>query len=93
MKMEQLPGRGPTSFSVPASMRVRLPILTAGCGSIDLCTPCICERSNTPTEEGYARIMLRGSTALKNAVRDLAFSEVHPLFTQVRGIGILRSTR
>ena len=28
----------------------------------------MCERLNTPTDEGYARIILRGSTTLKNAV-------------------------
>src|SRR5215210_5284361 len=43
---------------------------TAGCADIDPCrTPCICERLSTPSEEGYARIMLRGSTTLKTAVR------------------------
>ena len=41
---------------------------TAGCGDIDLCTPCICERLSTPSAEGYARIMLRGSITLKTAV-------------------------
>src|SRR5215210_6676817 len=42
---------------------------TAGCADIDPCrTPCICERLSTPSEEGYARIMLRGSTTLKTAV-------------------------
>src|SRR5215204_3104696 len=43
--------------------------LTAGCGDIDPCrTPCICERLSTPSDEGYARIMLHGSTTLKTAV-------------------------
>jgi hypothetical protein len=43
---------------------------TAGCGDIDPCrTPCICERLSTPSDEGYARIMLRGSTTLKTAER------------------------
>jgi hypothetical protein len=42
--------------------------LTAGCGDIDPYTPCICERLSTPTDEGYARIMLRGSTTLETAV-------------------------
>src|SRR5215211_517964 len=42
---------------------------TAGCGDIDPCrTPCTCERLSTPSDEGYARIMLRGSTTLKTAV-------------------------
>ena len=36
--------------------------LTAGCGNIDPCTPCVCERLSTPSDEGYARSMLRGST-------------------------------
>jgi hypothetical protein len=40
---------------------------TAGCGDIDPCTPCICERLSTPSEEAYARIMLRGSTTLNTA--------------------------
>src|SRR5215208_100126 len=43
--------------------------LTAGCGDIDPCrSPCTCERLSTPSTEGYARIMLRGSTTLKTAV-------------------------
>ena len=42
---------------------------TAGCGDIDPCTPCICERLSTPSDEGYARIVLRGSITLKTAVR------------------------
>src|SRR5215208_7876165 len=42
---------------------------TAGCGDIDPCrSPCTCERLSTPSTEGYARIMLRGSTTLKTAV-------------------------
>jgi hypothetical protein len=41
---------------------------TAGCGDIDPCAPCMCERVSTPSNEGYARIMLRGSTTLKTAV-------------------------
>src|SRR5215208_6193648 len=42
--------------------------LTAGCGDIDPCrSPCTCERLSTPSTEGYARIMLRGSTTLKTA--------------------------
>ena len=42
---------------------------TAGCGDIDTCrTPCICERLSTPSTEGHAPIMLRGSTTLKTAV-------------------------
>src|SRR5215212_7842185 len=41
---------------------------TAGCGDIDPCrSPCTCERLSTPSTEGYARIMLRGSTTLKTA--------------------------
>src|SRR5215216_5262897 len=43
-------------------------LITAGCGDIDPCTPCIGERLSTPSDEGYARIMLRGSTTLKTAV-------------------------
>ena len=45
-----------------------LDLMTAGCGDIDPCTPCICERLSTPSDEGYAPIMLRGSTTLKTAV-------------------------
>jgi hypothetical protein len=40
---------------------------TAGCADIDPCSPCTCERLSAPSDEGYARIMLRGSTALKTA--------------------------
>jgi hypothetical protein len=40
---------------------------TAGCGDVDPCRmPCICERLSTPSSEGYARIMLRGSTTPNN---------------------------
>src|SRR5215213_1020857 len=41
---------------------------TAGCGGIDPCTPGICERLSTPSDESYARIMLRRSITLKTAV-------------------------
>src|SRR5215210_4568610 len=51
---------------------------TAGCADIDPCrTPCICERLSTPSEEGYARIMLRGSTTLKTA-EDFALALLNP---------------
>jgi hypothetical protein len=43
-------------------------VSTAGCGDIDPCTPCMCERVSTPSDEGYARIILRGSTTLKTAL-------------------------
>jgi hypothetical protein len=52
-------------------MRVYLLALhlsAAGCGDIDPYAPCMCERVSTPSNEGYARIMLRGSTTLKTAV-------------------------
>jgi hypothetical protein len=48
---------------------------TAGCSDIDPSTPCIYARLSTPTEEGYARIMLRGSTTLATAV-ELRTAEV-----------------
>ena len=35
---------------------------------VDPCTPCVCERLSTPSEEGYARIVLCGSTILKTAL-------------------------
>jgi hypothetical protein len=55
---------GPAAFiEVPTSCQP-----SAGCGDIDLCKPCICERLSTPSAEGYARIMLRGSITLKTAV-------------------------
>ncbi len=41
--------------------------LTAGCGDIDPCTPYICQRPGTPSDEGYARIMLCVSITLKTA--------------------------
>src|SRR5215212_1339436 len=41
---------------------------TAGCGGIDPCTPGICERLSTPSDESYACIMLRRSITLKTAV-------------------------
>src|SRR5215217_3492644 len=37
---------------------------TAGCADIDLCRPCTCERLSALSDDGYARIMLRGSTTL-----------------------------
>jgi hypothetical protein len=52
------------------ALSLSCPPYTAGCGDIDPCrTPCICERLSTPSDEGYARIMLRGSTTLKTAER------------------------
>src|SRR5215211_6883175 len=49
---------------------------TASCADIDPCTPCTCERLSAPTDEGYARIMLRGSTTLKTAVgEEIGLSE------------------
>jgi hypothetical protein len=51
--------------------RARRTSLTAGCGDIDPCTPCICERLSTLCDEGYARSMMRGSTTLKNAVEEV----------------------
>ena len=39
-----------------------------GCGGIDPCTPGICERLSTPSDESYACIMLRRSITLKTAV-------------------------
>jgi hypothetical protein len=41
---------------------------TAGCGGIDPCTPGICERLSTPSDESYACIMLRRSITLKTVV-------------------------
>ena len=41
-----------------------------GCGDIDPCTPYICQRPGTPSDEGYARIMLRGATTPETAVDD-----------------------
>src|SRR5215213_5307292 len=41
---------------------------TAGCGGIDPCTPGICERLSTPSDESYSCIMLRRSITLKTAV-------------------------
>jgi hypothetical protein len=58
------------SISIDPSPHIPLQqtTVTAGCGDIDPCTPCICERLSTPSDEGYARITLRGSTTLKTAV-------------------------
>src|SRR5215212_9464412 len=58
----------PVSYRAIASRPLFRRFLTAGCGDIDPCTPCICERLSTPCDEGYARSMMRGSTTLKNAV-------------------------
>jgi mannose-1-phosphate guanylyltransferase len=61
----------PTAYG-PVEVEHRL---TAGCADIDPCTPCTCERLSAPSDEGYARIMLRGSTTLKTAVRVKWFVE------------------
>ena len=50
---------------------------TAGCGDIDPCTPCICERLSTPSDEGYARSMMRGSTTLKTAEGPLKSGDLY----------------
>ena len=77
--------------STTRSLRRNSPALgddtpTAGCGDIDPCTPCMCEWSSTPSDEGYARSMMRGSTTLKTAVGErpghgqgaLPFSAIPP---------------
>src|SRR5215213_8631247 len=58
-----------TVFSLSKEQTTHQGQPTAGCGDIDPCrSPCTCERLSTPSTEGYARIMLRGSTTLKTAV-------------------------
>src|SRR5215213_7166433 len=52
---------------------------TAGCCGIDPCTPGICERLSTPSDESYACIMLRRSITLKTAVGGTASCGILPL--------------
>jgi hypothetical protein len=53
-----------------------------GCADIDPCTPCTCERLSAPSDEGYARIMLRGSTTLKTAVGPVLCRILYPNFRE-----------
>jgi hypothetical protein len=62
--------RGPNTWDSGPNRLVRTsrsgrPGSTADWGDIDQCMPCLSERLSTPSDKGYAPIMLRGSTTLK----------------------------
>jgi hypothetical protein len=44
----------------------------------------MCEQLSTPSDEGYARIMLRGSTTLKTADGPVSLPGLHPLCASFR---------